>query len=1126
MKRIWLLLILGLAAFVLNSPNVWAQATAQISGTVHDQSGAVLPGVEVTATQTETGIARMTVTNETGSYVLSNLALGPYKLEAALTGFRTFLQTGIVLQVNSSPVINPALQVGQVTEQVEVQANAAQVETRSTAVGEVIETQRILDLPLPARNVTNLITLTAGANQGGGGSIPGGFVRGTSAATNYVTIGGGLAFGVMYALDGAMHNNAYDNSQVPYPFPDALQEFKVDASGVGAAGGSRGSGGQISAVTKSGTNDYHGSAFEFVRNYSFNARNPFATTRDDLKRNQFGGTFGGPVLKNKLFFFAGYQGTETRTAGTGNVTFVPTAAMMAGDFTAFASPACNGGRAISLSAPFVGNRISPSQFSAPAVKVANMLPQTADPCGRIVYNIPLKPSEYQIVDKVDYQQSAKHSIFQRYIVTRYSTPHPYDLTHNLLALNTTDGGNEDLAHSFALGSTYLVSPNTINAFRVGMTRVIVGRPGISFFGPQDIGVDAYTYSPGNMVISINGGFQFNTRGVYAHNVSNAYNINDDVNLVRGNHQITFGGNISEYKVYQRCAVSGQGSYNFNGSATGLGMADFLTGRLTQLMQVSTVQWSSRQTYIASYVQDVWKLTPKVTLNTGLRWEPFFPLAVGYGHGANLNEGGSFNFSMDRFLQGVRSTVYPNAPVGLYFPGDPEFPEHGSTNAKLHYFAPRAGLAWDLTGDGRTSLRASYGIAFDFSGAQTYGGSSSAPPWGFNTTTSAGDFAHPWANYPGGNPFPYVRLSRFPAASDYYYVTDFNASSPQIHTWNLSIQRELRGSLLVSASYLGNQVEHSWVGNYNDRAVFFPGNAVNGVCTAQGFTIQVASGACSTTGNQAQRRLLTLLNPKDGPLYGNLFSRDAIGTQHYHGMLLSVQRRAATGTISANYTWSHCLGVEATANDTGRNPKNGNYVIDPNNRRAEVGNCGGNGSDRRQVFNLTGVFPTPQFQGAMLRKLATGWQLGGILRASTGDFLNVVSGQDRALNGFLGMAASANTPAGGQRATQILTNPYGDRSSVSHYLNPAAFAQPALGTYGNMGPYSVEGPGYWQIDMALSRTFQIREGQKLEVRAEAFNLTNRFIPTDPNVTLSATSTFGQILAARDARIMQFALRYAF
>jgi len=1120
MKRISVALFIALLGSTMACASVWAQATAQITGTVRDQSGAVLPGVEVTATQIETSIARSAVTNETGSFILPNLPLGPYRVEAALTGFRTFVQTGIVLQVNSSPVINPVLQIGQVTEQVEVQANAALVETRSTAVGQVIESQRILELPLPARNVTNLITLTAGSSQGGSGSVPGGFVRGTSAATNYVSVGGGLYFGVMYALDGAMHNDAYDNSQIPFPFPDALQEFKVDASGVGAAGGSRGSGGQISAVTKSGTNELHGSAFEFVRNYAFNARNPFATVRDDLKRNQFGGTLGGPIQKNKLFFFGGYQGTRTRTAGGGNIAFVPTPAMMAGDWSTFASPACNAGRQINLVAPFGDNRIDPSLYSKPSVAVANMLPAAQDNCGKVIYNIPSRANEYQIIDKVDYQQSARHSIFQRYIVTRYSNPHPYDTTHNPLALNTTDGGNEDLAHGFAIGSTYLVSPNTINAFRVGMTRVIVGRPGIHFFGPSDIGVNAYTYSPGNMVLNITGGFMFNTRGVYAHNVSNAYNINDDVNLVRGNHQITFGGNVSEYKVYQRCLVSGQGVYTFNGTATGLGMADFLTGKLNSLMQVSAVLWSSRQTYVAAYLQDVWKVSPRVTLNTGLRWEPFLPLAVGYGQGANLTEGGSFQFSQDRFNRGIRSTVYPNAPVGLYFPGDPGFPKHGSTNAKLHYLAPRAGLAWDVRGDGRTSVRASYGIAFDFSGAQTYGGSSSAPPWGFNTTTNSGDFANPWATYPGGNPFPYARLSRFPNFSDYYFVPNFNASSPQVHTWNISIQRQIPASFLLSASYVGNQAVHTWVGGYTNRAVYFPGTAVNGICTAQGYVLQT-TGTCSTTANTNQRRQLALQNPTDGQLYGNLFTREDVGTQHYHGLLLSIQRRAANGgTVGANYTWSHCIGIDPTANNTGRG---GPGYLDPNNRRFDYGNC--NTVDRRQIFNVTGVVPSPRFQGAVLGKLASGWQLGGIFRAATGDFMTIVTGLDRALNGQPGAAASPTSAATGQRPNQILANPYGDRSSTSRYLNPNAFAQPPLGTFGNMAPFSIEGPGYWQLDMALARIFQIRESRKLEFRAEAFNVTNRFIPMDPNVNLNA-NTFGQITTSGNARVMQFALRYAF
>ncbi|PYS53850.1 MAG: TonB-dependent receptor, partial [Acidobacteria bacterium] len=267
MTRIWGALIVGLMGLAIGCGSVWAQATAQISGTVRDQSGAVLPGVEVTVTQTETALIRTTITNETGSYVLPNLPIGPYRFEAALPGFRTFVQTGIVLQVNSNPVVNPVLQIGQVTEQVEVQANAALVETRSTAVGQVMENERILELPLQGRVVTDLITLSGASVQTAEAPVPG-FNRGTSAG-RFISIAGGLSFGVMYSLDGAVHNNAHDGTQMPFPFPDALQEFKVESGGAGAGGSGRGSGGQVNAVTKSGTNEFHGNLFEFVRNYKF-----------------------------------------------------------------------------------------------------------------------------------------------------------------------------------------------------------------------------------------------------------------------------------------------------------------------------------------------------------------------------------------------------------------------------------------------------------------------------------------------------------------------------------------------------------------------------------------------------------------------------------------------------------------------------------------------------------------------------------------------------------------------------------------------------------------------------------------------------------------------------------------
>ena len=282
------------------STNVWAQATAEISGTARDQSGAVLPGVEIRVTQTETGGIRNSVTNETGSYVLPNLPIGPYKLEASLPGFRTYAQTGIVLQVNSNPVINVTLEVGQVAETIEVQANAALVETRSTSIGQVVENTRILELPLNGRQAVELIALAGAATPA---PVTDASARDPFNKTAF-SIAGGLNSGVSFTLDGAFHNNPQGNGYMSTPFPDALQEFKVETSATAAAGGGK-SAGSVSLVTKSGTNEIHGDLFEFVRNGMFNARNAFALKRDTIKRNQFGGTVGGPIAKNRLFFFAG-----------------------------------------------------------------------------------------------------------------------------------------------------------------------------------------------------------------------------------------------------------------------------------------------------------------------------------------------------------------------------------------------------------------------------------------------------------------------------------------------------------------------------------------------------------------------------------------------------------------------------------------------------------------------------------------------------------------------------------------------------------------------------------------------------------------------------------------------------
>src|SRR5882762_3236191 len=398
---------------------VWAQSTAQISGTVKDQSGAVLPGVQVTATQTATGLERSIVTNETGSYVLTNLPVGPYKLEASLPGFHAFAQTGIVLQVGSNPVINIGLEVGQVSETVKVEADAALVETRSTGVGQVIDNVRVMELPLAARNVQQLIILSGAAVGGGAQNSPRNY------PTDIISVGGGLSNGLTYVLDGATHNDPYGNLNLPLPFPDALQEFKVETSSVPAQYGQH-SGGAVNAVTKSGTNDFHGDAFEYVRNRIFNARNAFALQRDGLKRNQFGGVLGGPIIKNKLFFFGGDQATLVRSQPATIINFIPTPQMLAGDWTTITSPQCNNGRQITLKAPFVNNQINPALFSPVALNVVKLNPVTVDPCGKVQFARKNNYNEQIIMGRVDFQQSQKNSLFGRYELARLDSPSDYD----------------------------------------------------------------------------------------------------------------------------------------------------------------------------------------------------------------------------------------------------------------------------------------------------------------------------------------------------------------------------------------------------------------------------------------------------------------------------------------------------------------------------------------------------------------------------------------------------------------------------------------------------------------------------------------------------------------------------
>ncbi len=1105
MKPIVFCVLAGLIVFGLTAGDVWAQATAQVAGSVRDQSGAVLPGVEVTVTQTETGVTRSATTNEAGSYVLSNLPIGPYRLEAALAGFRTFVQTGITLVVNAAPVINPVLQIGQVSEQVEVQANATLVETHSTGVGELIDSQRVVELPLNGRQATQLINLAGAA-----ATIPLANVgqlysgKNNPDETPIAVAGGGANSALTYMLDGGTHNDPINNLGLPLPFPDALQEFKVETSALPAQYGQHGSG-AVNVVTKSGTNDFHGNLFEFVRNGAFNARDFFAPVRDSLKRNQFGGTIGGPIVHNKLFFFGGTQFTIQRSAPVTGTNYIPTPAMLAGDFTKITSPACNNGKQITLKPPFVNNTISASQLSAPALKMLTYGYGTAeDDCGTVHFGSLNSFSSQYGVGKMDYQINAQHSIFGRYFGAHSFAPPTYTGT----PLSITQPSPDNMVTSAVLGDTYVISSRTINSLRVAFNKSSIEKTQVPFFGASDLGIQGITeIIPKYLLVTVTNALYSAAGATYpGYLYTTTYQIADDVSLIRGNHQIQFGGNyvrpLHKIWIYLNTA----GAFTFNGQVTGLPMADFLIGSPSSFAQNTISNDRERQRNLGLYAQDSWRVTPRLTVNYGLRWDPYF--------GTVIPNGWVSHFDMNAFLNNAHSTVYPNAPAGTLFPGDPNYGAGDRPmKTRLNNFAPRIGLAWDPEGNGRMTVRASWGMFYDFPSTLFYYGYSNEPPWGQAITYNSppGGFSDPWRGFSGGNPFPYTfsKNSVFPLQAPYVTVP-LSYHPPYLNQWNLSVEKQIGANWLAKASYLGSNTIHFWSPKALNPSQYIPGNCVAG---QYGLT---APGPCSTTANPTQRRVLTLANPSQGPYYNSIVNLDDGGTTNYNGLLLSLQHRLSNHfTVQSNYTWSHCIA------DLGTTLLAGSYT-DPNNRRSDRGQCAG--TDLRHIFNLSAVLQGPTFSQRALRTVASNWQLAIIGSVHSGIPFSATSGIDTDLNGV-----------GGDRATQILADPYCEHKTINCWLNGAAFATPvANGIPSNMKPFTLVGPGFFNMDLALTRSIRLGERQRVDLRAEAFNFMNHanFLTNSPN-NPSAVSTgqqngaaFGKILYDVGPRIMQFAVKYAF
>ena len=1104
------------AIFLLLSGAVaWAQlSTAQLSGRVTDESGAVLPGVTVTVTQTDTAFTRADVTDSDGAYVLSNLPPGPYRLEVSLQGFRTYVQTGIVLQVAATPAINAVLAVGAVEESVTVEAATPLVDVQSSGISDVVQNEEILSLPLNGRNAIELVMVAGAAVQvttAPSRAVPGGFG---------VSVAGGQSFGVAYLLDGAMHNNPQDNLNLPFPFPDALQEFSVATSGLSAQHGMH-SGAAVSAITKSGTNRFSGNVFEFLRDRRVNATNPFAQigpdgTRvdDGLQRSQFGGTLGGPVVQNRLFFFGAYQGTRVRQQPAANIAFVPTPAMLAGDFTAFAAPACNGGRQITLRGGFENNRVNPAQFSRAALNMAKRLPASTDPCGQVTYSQRKDSNEGQYLGRVDYQRTADDTIFGRYMATSAVQPIPMRDGDTVLSLfdaanNAGLLGLDAVAHSLALGDTRVFGANTVNSLRFAFNRSAVSRLAPETFDPYDIGSDVYSYQPHVMWLRVQGAFEAQNQGP-SRFLTNASQVSDDFTVVRGDHQISLGADAAYWQYYFETQARSGGFWIFTGQLTGSGLSDYLMGRVGRLEHGGPAVLPMDQWYVGLYAQDTWRATPRVTINAGLRWEPYF--------GQNVKSGAVYNFSRENLRTNTRSQTFVNAPAGLIYPGDPGFPpgKRGLYTQWLN-FSPRGGIGWDVGGNGRTALRASYGLTYDFPNAEYQLINANSPPYGNRSVVEdpPGGFDRPYAHL-GGDPHPILtnRETQFlPYGA--FGATDPNINSPRIQQWNVTIEQQLGSVWQVAASYIGSHTDRLW-----EQVAINPGVFLGlGPCTLAG----VVYPACSNNANLNQRRVFSVSgeNPAAARLLGNMDIHEAIGTQDYKGLKLSFQRRAAAGlSLSGNYTVSRCFGDPAL--QTGGFPQIANGYTNPDDPSFDRGYCD---QDRTHIGVLVAGVRTPQMANRALGAALSDWRVAGILSARSGQPLNVIAGQDRAFTGIQN-----------QRVDQVLDNPYGTKT-LNQWLNPAAFALPAPGTLGTFRRNSVRAPGFWSVDMALSRLISFGASGTLELRVESFNLLNTFnwgAPiagpiqggriTDTNFSSGA---FGRVTSMAGApRIVQFGVKYGF
>ena len=1095
--------ILAIAIVVSGTRPIWGQAgnTAGIYGTVYDPNQAVAPNAQVTLKDTDTGSSQTTSTDGKGTYRFQLLPVGKYQISAEKTGFQTYTQSGITLQVNDNVKADLHLSIGQLTTTVDVSSAGTLVDTQGAQLRTVVDPRRIVDLPLNGRNLADLALLSPG-------TVPASNTNGTDAqgygngvkiavGSRQFSINGARNNETRYSLDGADNDDPLYNSGMPFPFPDAVQEFSIVTAGKSVDVGSS-PGGMVNIITKSGTNQIHGDAFWFVRNTAFDANDFFSQTGDQLKRNQGGFTAGGPAIKDKLFLFGGWQRTWIRqTVGSNLVQAIP-AAYRNGDFSNLLSAATSPtGSAIQLvnpttNQPYPNNQIPRSQFSPAMQKLLTYWP-TPDASGLVAAPETQNQDISQYLIRGDYIADEHNTIYMRYLRQDATTPRP--LIENNLA--TSQNGNQLNTQSGTIGWTTTITPNLISDAH-----------GFVNYAPAHRTLDAPWGNITNFGVAINplaneldiglsgdSGFGLGSAARAADFRRANLGFSDGWRWAKGRHNLSFGGEVywTRYNEYNPYHASGV--FSFNGNCTGFDQADAITGCLSQFTQGTGEFEFRRNHYQALFVGDTFRITDRVTLDGGLRWEPFTPIT----DLRNRN----LTYSQALYDQGVQSSVWLNSPPGLFYPGDTingQKISQGVVHPNWNLIAPRIGVAWDVFGDGTTSLRAGAGIYYDQPEIYMLNALSDQAPFGYDENFQGGNFDHPYAGRESANVFPLSPSFAsnpnlvFPSPL-FAYAQETTYKQATTYTWNFSLERQFAKNWLGRIAYVGNESAHL------------------------GYT-QELNPSIYNFNESLRDNLQTIQQRRPMQQYERLYILATGQNANYNGLQLFAEHRFSRGfSFTASYTYSKALDYSSN-NGSIEEMNGGSSAPDPFNAHAFYGPSDFN---RSQVFVGSFIWSLPGFRsgGAVLSGLTRDWNATGIVTAETGLPFTVTASSDQAACNDCSPHADAIGPlafSGGRSQGQQL----------SEYFNVANVAAGAPGTFGNIGRNSLTGPGLVNVDLSVYREFPLplREGMSMQFRAEAFNLFNHPNFANPNSQFGS-SQLGRITSTLgDPRIMQFAVKFVF